>query len=257
MSKAQRYISDELTHFVGKGQSEDTQYELLVQVLTSGWLTHRPHRPNISGNLSVIRKAKLSCNDMYLPQVVCFCDIPIDDLHIHSSKYSCFGLSLSKQLIVQQGGAPVLYLPRDAQVNALRFRSTDLCTAVREVGSAQDTTSLGELFDTMVRQYLELFQTLLTDADKHVASALGALRERLLELEQFLDFHLFSYVKFFDHRLKDDDPENFYMEREWRVVGNVRFTLDDVCRVLIPPKCAKRLRTDVPDYCGQLTFVER
>lgn len=52
---------------------------------------------------------------------------------------------------------------------------------------------------------------------------------RLRALLSFLNFRVFSYVKFFDESLKDDDPENFYLERQWCVVGNVNFERSIMC----------------------------
>lgn len=71
----------------------------------------------------------------------------------------------------------------------------------------------------------------------------------------FLLHEIFSYLKFFDESRSDDDPENFYMEREWRVTRNVAFSLDDVYRVFLPAGYARRFREDVPAYSGQVTFV--
>jgi abortive phage resistance protein AbiGi (putative antitoxin) len=68
--------------------------------------------------------------------------------------------------------------------------------------------------------------------------------------------HVFSLCKPFDASKDDTDDENFYMEREWRVLGNVQFTLKDVYRVVLPSAFAERLRHDVPDYFGQVTFPE-
>jgi hypothetical protein len=42
MPPVQRYVSSELTHFVGRGKPEEDQYAILVQVLQSGWLLHPP-----------------------------------------------------------------------------------------------------------------------------------------------------------------------------------------------------------------------
>jgi hypothetical protein len=39
----QRYVSRELTHFVGRGRPEEDQYQLLLTVLRDGWLTAPPH----------------------------------------------------------------------------------------------------------------------------------------------------------------------------------------------------------------------
>jgi hypothetical protein len=40
-------------------------------------------------------------------------------------------------------------------------------------------------------------------------------------------------LKFFDARLPPDDERNYYMEREWRIMGGVSFSLSDVTRVLL------------------------
>lgn len=260
MPKVQRYVSEELAHFVGRGKALDDQYSLLVQILRSGWLTHPPHNPNISGNLSINTAAKLSTNEMYSPEVVCFCDIPIEDLHIHTSKYSRFGLCLHKDFVTRQGGTPVLYLPRNARVRASRDLSHDQLIAALSKGGVKEMYEeipLGELFDRKVPEYhalMGLFRRLIMDTMQ--TSGVPDEHRRLNELLQFLDFRLLSYIKFFYHSLPDDDPDNFYMEREWRVVGNVCFGLDDVRRIFIPPDYARRLRADLPDFSGQVAFVD-
>ena len=99
MLKTQRYISDELTHFVGKSLSnENDQYSLLVSILKSGWLTHPPHEntDTNSGGLTLSRHMKVSENLMYAPEVICFCDILLDDIGFHAAKYSRIGLAFSK-----------------------------------------------------------------------------------------------------------------------------------------------------------------
>jgi hypothetical protein len=260
MPKLQRYISEELVHFVGRGKAPDDQYSLLVHILRSGWLTHPPHNPHISGNLSIKTAARISTNEMYSPEVVCFCDIPLEDLHIHTSKYSRFGLSLSKVLVARQGGAPVLYLPCNTRVRVLRHLTLDQRIAALPEGGVdgyREEISLGELFDRMVPEYralMDLFRQLIMDTRQ--TPGVPEEHHRLHRLLMFLDFRLLSYVKFFDHHLADDNPENFYMEREWRVVGNVQFALEDVRRILIPEDYAKRLRVDLPDFYGQLTFAD-
>jgi hypothetical protein len=98
MTTIQRYISKELIHFIGRGLSEEEQYLLLVDIITSGWLTHPPHMLDVTPHLEVTR-GRISLNEMYKPTVVCFCDIPVTDIHIHMSKYSRFGLSFLKQFL--------------------------------------------------------------------------------------------------------------------------------------------------------------
>jgi hypothetical protein len=72
MPKVQRYVSTELTHFVGRGKAPEDQYALLVDILRGGWLTHPPHNPTISGNLFVKPDASVSNNDGPLIRV----DVP-------------------------------------------------------------------------------------------------------------------------------------------------------------------------------------
>ena len=53
-----------------------------------------------------------------------------------------------------------------------------------------------------------------------------------------------------------DDDANYYMEREWRVGGNISFQLGDVARVFFPSSYAVRFRADLPTYIGQITFID-
>lgn len=178
--------------------------------------------------------AKLSKNEMFVPEMICFCDIPLDDLTIHTAKYGTFGLSFSKGFIVKKGGAPVFYVPNDALF---------------------DNSTKAESFDKMLPEYFRLIHQLMTQ--KSPDTALSSDFRQLMELEHFLTFQIFGYLKAFDSRLEDDDPGNYYFEREWRVIENVQFTLEDVVRVLIPTSFARQFREDLPGYAGQITFLDR
>ncbi|MCB1863650.1 MAG: hypothetical protein KDI47_18260, partial [Gammaproteobacteria bacterium] len=89
------------------------------------------------------------------------------------------------------------------------------------------------------------------------SQTLDALKEhrRLIELESFISSHIFSYIKFYDHSYADDHDDNYYLEREWRVIGNVKFDLSDIETVFMPKSFSKRFRADCPTYGSQLTFV--
>lgn len=246
----QRYVSSELSHFVGRGlEKQADQYEILVKILKSGWLTHPPHNPNISGNLSVT-DGIFSDNDMYSPQVVCFCDIPVSDLALHSNKYSKFGLSFTKEFLADQGAVPVWYLPKAGIPGTKRplQLNTELPNHIK-ANIEEDNISLGDYFDRMVRESHALFHRNLINAPGP-----GVNREAM-ELARFWDFCIFSNIKFFDHKASDADAENYYMEREWRILGNVRFTLDDVKKVFLTEEFAANLRRDVPEYIKQVLFL--
>jgi hypothetical protein len=255
-----------LAHFVGRSLPDDeARYLLLIKILKEGWLTHPPHNPGISGNISINTSATLSNNDMYVPQVVCFCDIPIDDLAIHTRKYSRFGLTFSKATLLAQGANPVFYLASSCQVID-PFTVQQLERLQSEVGlSLPDAVSalldmrvdIASVYDEGERQWRKL-EGQVQELIKRTKTVPGVPKElkELWDFSRFLTVRFFSYLKFFDPAKDDEDDENFYMEREWRVVGNVQFQLQDVVRVLLPQQFGARLRDDIPGYAGQVTFLD-
>lgn len=260
----QRYISKELVHFVGRGMDAQRQFLLLQKILSDGWITHPPHNPNISGNLSVNTGVSISANEMYSPEITCFADIPVSDLSLHMEKYSPVGLSFSKEFIAEAGGVPVHYLPIDAQVKRVKNVDAEEIHKLTEehgpehlIEHLHEAVPKGRHFDEMLREYHELFSIFQKLAQKEDPSpGVSGLFKRVIELQRFFDFHIFSYFKFFDHRKPDDDPENFYFEREWRIVGNVNFTVDDVKTVFFPRRYSNEFREAFPKYAGQVIFTD-
>ena len=255
----QRYVSSELAHFVGKGLSEEQQYQLFVKILNEGWITHPPHNPNISGNLHVKTASPISSNEMYSPEIVCFCDIPIADLCIHIAKYSPFGLSFRKEFIIHQGGCPVFYLPKQSNVHTQKDLTQEKEMHLLQENDAEalyENIGKGQYFDRMTQEYhalMRMFQELIMQNSQ--TPGVPKEHRRLMELERFISFHIFSYIKFYDHSYADDHDDNYYLEREWRVIGNVKFDLGDIETVFMPKQFYKRFRTDCPAYESQLIFV--
>ena len=235
----QRYVSDELTHFVGRSlrtlaQAEERQYELLVDIMHSGQLG-----TDKTKHIAYTDASKFSENEYYKPNVVCFSDIPVPDLAIHMGKFSRFGLAFKKSFLVAKGANPVFYLPRQAQIETSPGRQVDLASH----------------FDRRHEMILGLFRNLPTMGDGDMPSlAPGLSNQQVNDLRGFLVFHFFSLCKFYDAGLPADDPANYYMEREWRVFGRLDFNLTDVRRVIFPEDFAKRFRQDLPDYFGEITF---
>jgi Putative abortive phage resistance protein AbiGi, antitoxin len=136
----QRYVSHELTHFVGRSlrgqiatpeEVQDQQFAVLVKILRDGALGQQ-----IGGARRVIAfqtgEAKLSSSEKYSAQMVCFCDIPVDDLSLHMRKYSQFGLAFSKQFLIGAGATPVFYISEGSVVPSSSFvSSTPFDTALR------------------------------------------------------------------------------------------------------------------------------
>jgi len=85
----QRYVSKELTHFVGSGRTEEEQYSTLVHdIIRDGWLKTsstfstdaKPEETVEGGTLGYGKNPFAPIGEMYQPRVVSFCDIPEGDL---------------------------------------------------------------------------------------------------------------------------------------------------------------------------------
>lgn len=242
----QHYISRELTHFVGRkliGQEEE-QYRLLLKVINDKAL--RPSGGLWMGGVKITPNCKFSQNEMFSPLAICFCDIPVQYLAIHIKKYGPFGLSFDKNYVCGNGGCPVFYVP-------ILAKAENPCTYGQSEGAPGSSKSKGEYFDYEIGLYRKRI-----DAFMDLVAQKGTLPDPhgLIELCMFLDLDVFSYVKAFNHTLPDEDPDNYYFEREWRVMGQMQFGIGDIRRIIIPEAYAKRVREDLPEYCGQVAFAE-
>jgi len=262
---SQRYISNELTHFVGRHQlKEQEHYETLIRILKEGVLKYSPDSQPSSGLVSInYPDAKASKNEMFNPPVICFCDIPLADLSIHMKKYSKFGVSFLKSFLTKQGANPVFYIASDSIYDNI---------------SEAKHIPLGDLFDKMLKEYHDLTweqamslkqehfkrcgldlnqeRSLTADEIQKIQRTEDPEGERWNKLNFFLLYNILSFLKFFENNRSDEDPDNYYMEREWRLLGNLKFDLRDVYRIIIPKAYAKDLRRDLPEYNGQISFSD-
>lgn len=242
----QRYISDELTHFVGKNKSQKEQYNILVKILKEGLLTPDHNDPEKAGYIAISLNGRISDNKMFMPYVICFCDIPINDLYIHMKKYSQFGIGFLKEFLVPKGANPLFYIAKNSRIKTSEVAST-----------AIKTTSRADYFDEMFLMCHNLFDELRSLVNNHASSEhRTVVMKKIAAMDLFLIRYIFSFLKFFDDVKKDDDPENYYMEREWRMIDNFSFKMKDVCRVILPKSYAKLFRKDVPEFIGQVSFAD-
>lgn len=238
----QRYVSPDLTHFVGRRRkSLKGQYSVLKKILKEGMLrTPRPRNLRRAAYvLEIDQSAKLSTNEAYCASVVCFCDIPAGDLGLHMRKYGRFGLVFTKDFLLEEGATPVMYIPNRGRP---ALPPWDNYTRRRVSSNAM-------AYDQFYSQYRRLRKA------AHEAST-GNLSEPIRRVTEFLDVHLLSHLKFFDPFAPDWDRENYYMEREWRVSRDVKFRLRDVRRVILPEIYGQRFRRDFPKYDGEVMFAE-
>ena len=294
MTPAQRYVSRELSHFVGNkanGQTEEDQYDILVnKILKTGLLTYPPHDPTKPRSASLDLSKPISTDSLVKYQVVCFCDIPEHDLAIHVNKYGKFGLSFRKEFLIALGASPVFYVAKDSPVPETQmFRPSDFAARVDEAVKHGPPIDRALYFDTSARglvdilialdaivcedgkryfpgthgdEFKERLGVLFGLSETQIVAAEAAIKgtdvatETVRMCANFLINYVFTNMKCFDSKKEPHDAENFYMEREWRIGNNVCFSLDDVARVFFPSSYAKRFRADLPCYTGQISFVD-
>lgn len=217
----QNYVASELTHFVGRSlPNNDERYSLLITIIKTGLIITRNQNRRGALIAHINPNIGISSNDMFNPDMVCFCDIPCSDFKIHMNKYSKFGISFKKDFLISQGVRPVFYIP--------------LRTVVTK-------KNIEEIFDDNAQKLRQLIEQYNTN---------------WLEMEHFVDFQIFSFIKFYNPDLDDNDPDNFYMEREWRGLERIEFKIDNISRITIPSCYIKKLFQDVPEYCSQVSTIE-
>jgi hypothetical protein len=257
----QRYVSNELTHFVGRAlEDEQKQFDLLLRILMSGELRalRNPDgstKPPVETNLGA---GRFSERKVHQVAAVCFCDIPVQDLSIHMKKYSRFGLAFHKSFLLSKGATPVFYIANDSIVD---YRP-QVDWAARDLTAGQYSRAffLNSFISAFYGKRVELFVLLLkqyqesTPTEEKLNPKITNLLTDIEVLMRGIDREFLSYCVPFCASGIADDENNFYMEREWRSLGDVRFALNDVRRVILPENWAKRFRGAVPDYAGQVDF---
>lgn len=242
MVGVQRYVSSELTHFVGRKfiPNENAQFDLLVSILKSGLLTSDPGK-KMGWSITISFEHSVSTNLMVTPYAVCFCDIPLEDLSIHIAKYGRFGLAFEKSFLTSKGANPVWYIAK----NSVTEHRAALPNPKATKPYPRKQMPRSTYYDLAAGRFQGFGPDNLT-ADEATD---------LADFRAFFEAEVLAFMKFFDHTMSDEDAENYYMEREWRVVGQATFELKDVSRIILPREFSGRLRDELPDYSGQVSFA--
>jgi hypothetical protein len=243
----QRYVSPDLTHFVGKRfRTQAERYNLLKRILKTGVLKASPRLKRADPLTRALLKDTdlgISTNQGCVLPAVCFCDIPLCDLPLHMRKYSPFGLAFEKSFLADLGAVPVMYVPEGGRPTSLPYPGY----------GRQRVASQAVCFDEFWRIINRLDSSMVQFKKSQEAQRLAEDTQRVIA---FLHFHILGNLKFFDHRLNDVDPDNYYLEREWRVGQDVHFELNDVMRVIIPDRWHDRFRLDFDGYDGEVVFSD-
>lgn len=256
----QRYTSRLLTHFIGRGFGDEAeQYRLLKLILESGWLLSRDaqrvkpaKRDKIIGQRSFGFPRQFSVeadlNEIFTTNVVCFADIPFSDLPIHISKYSQFGVAFEKQFLISKGASPVFYVCANA-IDTLQEKLQADNPSMRE-----DAIYLKSVFRAGMKALVDSWMDQMNKRD-HSKKSIPPDEAQRIRSDSFLGHYVFSMIKFWDYSDDDSREDNYYLEREWRLPTALRFSANDVWRVILPREYAAAFRVDFPDYVGEVLFA--
>jgi hypothetical protein len=179
------------------------------------------------------RSAIFTRGDLFVQQCVCFCDIPEGGWDIHISKYGRFGLAFEKQYLVPKGASPVFYVATDS-------------SSIRAM-------KRGQYFDERIADYSTLKDLVEANRESLLEQALTRdIVKRFEKVSSFLDFMILGLLKPFDTRLPDAASANVYLEREWRVLGDISFERRDVAKVYAPTGQVARVGQRFPDLVGRI-----
>jgi len=191
----QRFSSEILWHFPGRGKKDEETFEILFSILKEGLQIGNKNEKVIVTDPSI--KAQKT---FYGYPVCCLADIPLKDLHLHAWRYGNYAIGFHKESASKKGFNPVLYLN---QSSILFFR---LLNAIEKIqNSLEEGSSLSKDFEEISYIFWS-----------HVKS--GILWGNLEKNDIFDERQL----------------NNFYYEREWRSTFNWEFTHQDVAIIIVP-----------------------
>jgi hypothetical protein len=276
------YVSNDLTHFVGRClPSDQSRYNLLAKIVREGVLLDPSHSgrrdpifraiipadptdgldsssyPNVRHDLS----SKLSDNALVQFEIVCFCDIPRDELAIHCAKYGCFGLAFSKPFLIAQGASPVMYVPKPGSFEMIlrehHISSGKLESEERKAGDrAAIVDDVFEFHNQLSSaKYLALQDSFSQAARVEDAVEVSRQLKTTLFYQTAIEAFLFGHLKFFDPTLSPDHIDNYYMEREWHVAGKVRFQQADIRQMFVSAELVDQARRDFRELADRVVAL--
>jgi hypothetical protein len=210
-------------HFVGHATPDNDvkNFETICKVHTDCCISHKPHG-STPGKISytVDIDKRLFSEELIVPTVTCFADIPELSLAVHVTKYGRFGLGFSRHFLTYKGARPVTYIPLRDDV----FQGIFGCALLQDI-------------EAVYKGFLALYETKITNTAKQMSRSLGVIpsteEETLIGIKSVIEKDFLAFLKPFNSQLDASDPQNYYMEREWRKFANLQFSFNDVRKVYV------------------------
>lgn len=235
------YASDELFHFVGHASPSDdiANYGKLRKVIESNCISHSPHDGSW-GKVSykTTWDNRLETEQLIVPSVTCYADIPFEALSIHTNKYGKFGIALPRWLLVKYGARPVTYIP---------MRSDDW-QSINGLSLLRDIEAVVKGFKEQVVEKLEVEE----ESSRTLGKKPSTTEEAISAIDCILLKEFLAFIKPFNSELPTNHINNYYMEREWRKYGNIKFEDSQVSRVVVANGYKEKIVANYPAYEGRV-----
>lgn len=237
------YTTDAPLHFVGRSHptDHDANWNTLQSVLRAGCISHPPHENGWGSTRYTLRPgSRLAEGELIVPTITCYCDIPIESIRVHASKYGCFGVAIDREYLVKYGARPVTYVPLHPEDRRGPFGATMLADHQAVFDRLHQRVSFG-----------------VPDAERRrtLGEAPDSIDDLLVALNQILAKDVLAFIKPFDSTLDDHHENNYYMEREWRKFGNLVFEPDHVKHVVVAAGFGTIAAEAFPCYATRITEV--
>lgn len=240
------YTTDVLAHFVGRKNPVDNDANLqkLLLVLGSGQVSYPPHSPDGDKTAYTIAPGKpLHTEELMWPTVTCFADIPEKSLPIHLEKYGLFGLGFRRDFLIRHGARPVTYVP---------MFSNEWMHAIGGRYMLEDIAAIYKGFD-------DYCEAKIADAGSPIGRNMQEVpksEEQVLRaVKTVFELYFLAFLKPFNSELPADHIDNYYMEREWRKYGYLRFNLVDVAHVWVAKGYKPAIESGYPDLSTRITEI--
>lgn len=238
------YTSDELFHFCGQKNpsSDEENFSTLLKILSSKCISHPPHKVGWGEvSLTTNYTASVLTEELVMPNITCYADIPFEGLLLHTKKYGRFGISLPKKLLAERHARPVMYIPyfdNDWLTNAGRVLIKDIENTYK---------GIYEHFIENDEEY-RLRERYMPASPKNRPEAIHSL-------DEVFKMHILAFIKPFNLSLPMDHIDNYYMEREWRKFGNVMFKNEEVKKVVLASGYKERFIEKFPEFSDRIVEI--
>ena len=192
------YVSNVLTHWVGRGRSPEDQYTLITQsILRKRELLYSPSRWHFKSKYGGVQNFDI--------MMVSFADIPFSECAVHCEDFSHFGLSFDKTYLANCLASPVGYVqqPFIYQNYVYIYHVLQGMKSVLDGTDIPEGAKKGTKFDSQA--VLQRFQYIMCFLENHS-------EDEFKYNEPPAKTPLPDQEHFFENR------SSLYYQREWRMV---------------------------------------